>query len=78
MPQIRTSTYAALHLILCNMFMAQALDAIDSKRVDGIFCGNLQHVPAGQARAAEILQSSYGAVRLLRVHASVSLLHLMM
>ena len=37
------------------------LDAIDSRRVDGVFCGDLQHVPPGQARAAEILQADYGA-----------------
>ena len=43
-------------------FSVQMLDAIDSKRMDGIFCGNLQHVPAGQARAAEILQANYSAV----------------
>lgn len=59
------------------MLMTQMLDAIDSKRVDGIFCGNLQHVPAGQARAAEILQSNYGAVRLLWLYSSMCLLHLM-
>ena len=36
------------------------LDAIDSKRVEGIFCGDLSHVPEGQARAMQLLVDSYG------------------
>lgn len=42
------------------------LDAIDSKRKDGIFCGDLQHIPAGQARAAETLQTNYDLVEQLK------------
>ena len=36
------------------------VDAIDSKRVDGIFFGNLQSVPAGQAQMSAILHQDYG------------------
>ena len=36
------------------------LDAIDSTRVEGIFCGGLSHVPEGQARAMQLLDDSYG------------------
>ena len=36
------------------------VDAIDSKRVDGIFFGNLQSIPAGQAQISAILHQNYG------------------
>ena len=36
------------------------LDAIDSKRCEGIFCGDMQHIPEGQARAMELLDGNYG------------------
>lgn len=35
------------------------VDAIDNKRVDGIFAGDLQHVPAGQAQCADLLNQCY-------------------
>lgn len=38
----------------------QMLDAIDAKRVDNIFAGTLQHVPAGQAQCAGLLAQCYG------------------
>ena len=41
--------------------VAQMLDAMDSKRVEGVFCGDLSHVPEGQARAMQLLDDSYGA-----------------
>ena len=46
---------------LTEMAALQMLDAIDSKRVEGIFCGDLSHVPEGQARAMQLLDDSYGA-----------------
>jgi hypothetical protein len=41
------------------------LDAIDSKRLEGIFCGDLRHVPEGQARAMELLDDAYGEIALV-------------
>ena len=36
------------------------VDAVDSKRVNGIFGGDLQNVPAGQAQCSTILHQDYG------------------
>ncbi len=47
--------------LLTQMAALQMLDAMDSKRVEGIFCGDLSHVPEGQARAMQLLDDSYGA-----------------
>ncbi|CAI5505138.1 unnamed protein product [Closterium sp. Naga37s-1] len=36
------------------------VDAIDSRRVDGIFAGNLQSIPPGQAQCSTVLFQVYG------------------
>ena len=55
-------TMAGVEHIQTIKCAVQMLDAIDSKRVEGIFCGDLRHVPEGQAHAMELLDDSYGAI----------------
>ena len=44
------------------------VDAVDSKRVNGIFGGDLQNVPAGQAQCSTILHQDYGEQLRLLIH----------
>ena len=37
----------------------QVLAAIDARRVDGVFAGDLKDVPAGQAQAVELLEACF-------------------
>ncbi|CAI5481872.1 unnamed protein product [Closterium sp. Yama58-4] len=41
------------------------VDAIDSRRVDGIFAGNLQSIPPGQAQCSTVLFQVYELLRIL-------------